>query len=70
MDITTLISLLVRVRLCIPFTCTSIRDELQNTIDMLKQQAYPRVQYAEVVPMETEQLVNNESTEIEDDQQN
>ena len=64
MDIKTLISLLVRVRMCIPFTCTSIREELNNTIDMLKQNAYPKTQYVEVVPMETEQLENNDEQSV------
>lgn len=38
MDIRPWISLLVRARACIPNTCTTIRDELQTQIDMLRKQ--------------------------------
>lgn len=62
MDIRYLISLLVRVKNSIPFTCTSIREELQNQIDLLKAQAYPKTQYVEVVPMPDEEEQNEKET--------
>ena len=64
MELHELISLLTRARLCIPDTCTSIRSEIQDKIDLLKQTTRFG-QYVETVeiPKETEIVVLEDSVQ-------
>lgn len=58
-----MISLLVRARTSIPDTCTSIREELQNNIDLLRAQAYPKTQFVEVVPIPEESAIEEKESD-------